>query len=304
MPVAVFRRRQFFLSRTERCGNITCMDTKGFTSFHLKLTAVLTMLIDHIGATVLLEAVRASAGREREILTFVYWTVRGIGRIAFPLFIFVLVEGFFHTRNRLKYFLRLGVFCPVAEIPYDIAFNIKPAALAAGTFFEGKSQNVMFTLAIGFFCLWLIFVWWPGYAIMTGRAVPDADGNGRTYADITRKEYVKWFANCILITAAGCYIAYSFHTDYGWAGVLGIVLCGMLRLLMPEAGREAEKFSFVGAMIPLILQNSFEAVALVDYFLIDRYNGEKGRSGLKWFFYLFYPAHLLVLGMMKYYLFK
>jgi len=267
------------------------------------MIAVLTMLIDHIGATVLLQTVRASTGNEREILLFIYWTVRGIGRIAFPLFIFMLIEGFFHTRNRGKYLLRLVLFCPVAEIPFDIALNLSPAVISAGMFWEWKSQNVMFTLAIGFFCFWLMYLRWPGYSIMNGQAEPDEEENGRTPEDISSGEYIRWFAECAVLTAAGCFAAHRFHTDYSWAGVLAIILCGLTRLLIPAA-EEARKTSFAAAMLPLILYSSFEAVALVDYFAVDMYNGKRGRYSLKWFFYLFYPVHFLILGLIKYYMFR
>ena len=293
------------------------MKKSGLTSFHIKMIAVLTMLIDHIGVTLIREMVRASAGKEQEILRFIYWTVRGIGRIAFPLFIFMLIEGFFHTRNRGKYLLRLAVFCPVAEIPFDIAVNISPAAMSAGKFIEWSSQNVMFTLTIGFLCLWILYLLWPGYAALNGQAEPETDeniekpaalstaeyGSGRSSADLSTVSYGIWFAECIAVTFAGCYIARRFHTDYNWAGVLGIILCGLTRLLIPAVD-EARKTSFIGTMLPLILQNPFEAVALVDYFAIDLYNGERGRYSLKWFFYLFYPGHLLVLGIMKYFMFR
>ena len=279
------------------------MNKSGLTSFHIKMIAVLTMLTDHIGATVLLEMFRAASGNERETLRYIYWMVRGVGRIAFPLFIFMLIEGFFHTRNRAKYLLRLLIFCPVAEIPFDIALNLSPASLTAGRLVEWTSQNVMFTLAIGFLCFWLICRCWPGYQMMNGQAAPGTDGNIRTPEDISAMEYAKWFAACAVITAAGCFAAFRFHTDYSWAGVLAIVLCGVARLLVPAAD-EVRKISFAVAMVPLILENSFEAVALVDYFAVDMYNGEKGRYSLKWFFYLFYPMHFLILGIIKYYMIR
>lgn len=97
----------------------------GINSFQLKCVAIVTMLIDHVGAIFFPE----------------YLVFRYIGRIAFPIFCFLLVEGFFHTRDIRKYLFRLGVFALISEIPYDLAFR--------GTVLEFEKQNVFFTLFIG-----------------------------------------------------------------------------------------------------------------------------------------------------------
>lgn len=97
----------------------------GVNSFQLKCVAIVTMLIDHVGAIFFPE----------------YLVFRYIGRIAFPIFCFLLVEGFFHTRDIRKYLFRLGIFALISEIPYDLAFR--------GTVLEFEKQNVFFTLFIG-----------------------------------------------------------------------------------------------------------------------------------------------------------
>lgn len=97
----------------------------GLNSFQLKCIAVITMIIDHTGAVLFPDNM----------------TLRYIGRIAFPIFCFLLVEGFFHTRDVRKYMLRLGMFAVISEIPYDLAFR--------DTVIEFEHQNVFFTLFIG-----------------------------------------------------------------------------------------------------------------------------------------------------------
>ena len=79
----------------------------GLNSFQLKCIAVITMIIDHTGAVLF----------PGELM------FRYIGRISFPIFCFLLTEGFFHTKDVRKYMLRLGIFAVVSEIPYDLAFR-------------------------------------------------------------------------------------------------------------------------------------------------------------------------------------
>lgn len=101
-------------------------------SFQLKCIAIITMLIDHIGAVLLPE----------------YIILRYIGRISFPIFCFLLTEGFFHTKNVRKYILRLGFFALLSEIPYDLAFM--------NSVMDFRRQNVFFTLFIGMVMMYAV----------------------------------------------------------------------------------------------------------------------------------------------------
>lgn len=111
------------------------MDHKsiGFlNNFTLKMIAIISMIIDHIGYVFFPEE-----------LIF-----RAFGRIAFPIFCFLLVEGFHHTRSHLNYLIRLGIFALISEVPFDLALF--------GEFFAFQRQNVFITLALGLcaiFCL-------------------------------------------------------------------------------------------------------------------------------------------------------
>lgn len=86
----------------------------------LKIIALVTMLIDHIAATLLLELIRDGIGGKA--LIDVYWVMRSVGRMAFPIYCFLLVEGFKYTSDRTKYALRLVCFAAISEIPFDMAF--------------------------------------------------------------------------------------------------------------------------------------------------------------------------------------
>lgn len=97
---------------------------------NLKLIACLTMLIDHIGA----------------ILYPDISLLRMIGRLSFPIFAFLIVEGFHHTKSIKKFGIRLGIFALISEIPYDLAFR--------GNVLDFYRQNIFFTLFLGLMCLW------------------------------------------------------------------------------------------------------------------------------------------------------
>ena len=113
---------------------------RGLSGTALKTIACVTMLIDHIGASCLengfLSAPAAPAG-----LAALDLVLRLIGRLAFPIFCFLLVEGFVHTHDVKKYIGRLLLFGLVSEVPFDLAFFRTPFAL--------DHQNVYWTLALG-----------------------------------------------------------------------------------------------------------------------------------------------------------
>lgn len=134
---------------------------KYLTGFHLKIIAVVTMLIDHVGAAVL-EQIMVSGNEMilRNYETIIFWDkiLRSIGRTAFPLYCFLLVEGFIHTRNRKKYMICMGIFALISEIPFDMAFFDKVIYMTY--------QNVFFTLLLGLLTMQAIeymqkrsFVW-------------------------------------------------------------------------------------------------------------------------------------------------
>lgn len=116
---------------------------KGITGNTLKMIAVVTMLIDHIAAVI----IENKGGQVLTDLQGIDFIMRTIGRVAFPIFCYLLVQGFIHTKNRKKYGMRLFLFALISEIPFDLAFY--------GTWFYPKYQNVFFTLLIG-----LIVLYW------------------------------------------------------------------------------------------------------------------------------------------------
>lgn len=176
----------------------------GLTGSHLKWIAIITMFIDHIGAALLERGLLPQisgavlSGNSFDFLPsdYQFWyhfdlVLRFIGRLAFPLFCFLLVEGFLHTKNIKKYLLRLGIFALVSEVPFDLAFN--------NSILEFTSQNVFFTLFLGILVLWCL-----------------------RYFEETLPAPMAPLRYLAVIT--GMMIAYFFQTDYAAFGVLLIVL--------------------------------------------------------------------------------
>lgn len=96
------------------------------------MIAIVAMLIDHVGAVLLPQ----------------YRILRLIGRIAFPIFTYTLVEGFIHTHDVKKYMTRMGILALISEIPFDLAFT--------GKILEFGHQNVFFSLFLGLLMLYLM----------------------------------------------------------------------------------------------------------------------------------------------------
>lgn len=235
---------------------------RGMTGSSLKMIAIITMLIDHTAA-VILERMLYGQGLSAETISLyiVYMVMRLIGRLGFPIFCFLLIEGFCHTRNVKKYALRLFLFALISEIPFDLGF--------IGSAFYWQYQNVFFTLFIGL----LVLI-------------------GFRFAE----EQIKWnrafliVFDCILLLA-GMWVADWLMTDYSGMGVLTIAAMYLFRKnKVLEAG--------VGCTV-LTMMSLNEVTAFFVLLPIYKYNGRRGWS-LKWFFYVFYPVHILLLYLVAY----
>ena len=253
----------------------------------LKMIAIATMFIDHIGAAILLPT------RFMEInisgsWVDIYSLFRMIGRTAFPIFVFLLAEGFFHTRSRARYFGRLALFSLLSEIPFDLAFY--------GVSFYRDSQNVFLTLSIGFLVIWGIESVYEQCGI--GRELPEKGGGKESNAlwDGAGVRYyvrgVLWLACSVPLIFAGCLAAEFLCTDYGGYGVLLTVLFYFgKRFHMPRL------VACVGGYLLFL----WEPWCIGGFLLILFYNGarKKRGKGFQYFFYLFYPVHLLVFGLLR-----
>lgn len=243
-----------------------------FSTDMLKITAMITMLIDHIGAGILENLMHSAAlsPETRSTLLDIDQILRLIGRIAFPLFCYLLVQGFLHTRSRIKYAGNLLLFAFLSEFPFDFML---------GSPLDFSSLNVIFTLLIGLLTLW---------------GIEKAKSNIFLIG---------------LISAAGMALAAILRTDYSWIGILLIVSlylfrensllqCSISLVLFFAASvvRNIGLYESIGQAV--LEQLSSKYTLLFSFWMIYRCNGKRYIKRGKYFFYLFYPIHLLLLGVL------
>ena len=163
---------------------------RGLSGTALKTIACITMLLDHIGASCIESGLSGSAAAP-SALTALDLTLRLIGRLAFPIYCFLLVEGFVHTHDVKKYIRRLFLFGLISEVPFDLAFFRTP--------FHWADQNVYWTLALGVLAM----------------------------AGLKRFEKPDGTAGLPgLLCAGGCVLlAFLVNTDYNGVGVL--IICAL-----------------------------------------------------------------------------
>lgn len=239
---------------------------KSCTGFTLKMIAVITMFIDHFGATIwermMLQEALLGARISGDTMYDIYMVLRCIGRMAFPIYCFLLVEGLTHTRNCRKYLSRLLVFAAVSEIPFDLAFN--------HTILNFTYNNVFFTLFLGLLTIWL------------------ADEIKRRFMNTPKQVFI--YPVFVLLALFGCAMAdFVFCCDYGASGIVAIWLIYIFKS-KPMVGFACSVLSLA------LLSDISEICALLMLVPVYCYNGQRGTQ-VKYLFYLFYPVHLLLLSL-------
>ncbi len=234
-----------------------CLD-----SFKLKILAAVIMLLDHSWATLFPDQEWPTA----------------VGRIAFPIFAFQTVEGFFHTHDRKNYLKRMFIFALISEIPFD---------LMNGGIIYPIHQNVMFTFCLGIIMMMLL-------------------------EKAKEKSGTVFMVTLIITLPVSFVLGFVTFVDYFGYGLWTVLIFYLFRNL--KYGRIAElagivyiNWFMIGGLVfnvPIfghiaeIPEQGFAVLALIPIWL---YNGEKGPSGkaAKYFFYIFYPAHMLVLALLN-----
>ena len=233
----------------------------------LKIIAMILMLLDHLWGTII-------PGNQWMTL---------IGRMAFPIFAFLIVEGFFHTSDLKKYMKRLFIFGLISEIPFNLIYT--------GSIIFPFHQNVMFTLLLGLLI------------------INEIDKLKNT-KEIKKKiiPILKIFL-FLLISIIG-------FVDYGVTGVLTIVVFYLFRgFKLAWIGQLISLILlyivfFEGQSVILNIFNyeyflPLQSIGILSLIFIWLYNGEKGKNNklIKYLFYSFYPVHMLVIYLIYYFIF-
>lgn len=234
----------------------------GFSGSTLKIIGMIAMFIDHFAASILYYGVLPPFTPDSDIsflqsptmYTFyvIYQIMRIIGRIALPIFCFLLVEGFYYSSNRKKYMMRLFLFGILSEYPFDLAIFHKPL--------DWSHQNIYFTLLIGFAVIWFLDL-----------------------LQQKSKSICNHFLQLFVILS-GCGLAYLLRTDYDYNGIILIVILYLFRY--------DRKLSTLLGCTSLY----WNLPAMLAFIPLYYYNSQRGLN-LKYFFYAFYPLHLLLFGI-------
>lgn len=234
------------------------------SAFMLHVTAMLFMLCDHSWAMLF---------PSQRWLTCV-------GRIAFPIFAFMIVEGYFHTHNLKKYVLRMLIFALISEIPFDLMY--------AGIWFHPFHQNVLWTFLIAMAGIWLM---------------EKAKQKGKLWLTILTD---------VLVVLVGIILGFATMVDYYGTGVLTVFVFYFFR--------KRKWWCYVGQLLVLywlnvellgglvypfeIFGHQFELVeqglALLALIPIWLYRGKQGfhNKAFQYFCYAFYPVHCFILFLL------
>ena len=237
------------------------------TSFVIKIIAICSMFCDHLSDSL--------------IGHFTFLNV--IGRIAFPLFAFQIVIGYKKTSNVKKYLTRLLIFAIISQIPFQVFITNYTG--------ERFNLNIFFTLACGLISLIIL------------------------NKNFTKNKVLNT-AIQIMLTSIICILSWLLNFDYKVTGILTIIL---IYYTYPCDWNEDKKtieyrktpLLFLGAIClslieygDILMQGQLTVfiqifiASLLPIFIMLAYNGEKGKS-LKYFFYAFYPVHLIILDLIS-----
>lgn len=191
-----------------------------------------------------------------------------IGRITAPTMCFFIVEGYYHTRDIKRYALRLGIFAIISQLPYYYLQTGK-FELSVGP----EKFNVIYTLLLSLFAVW---------------AWNKIENRALKITIITVLCLLALLGDWIFIAVLYSLLFAAYRDDVKkrtlWFDVLSIVMV---------------VFSALSSRNPAI--QLFQIGVLLFLPLMLLYNGKRGGGTYsKWIFYIFYPAHLLILGLIKY----
>ena len=280
--------------------------------FTLKILALTAMIIDHTGYFL----------RANSLIAYdPYNLMRAIGRIAFPIYCFLLVNGFDKSSNRRRYLSRLLLFAALSQIPYTLLFDYGSSfSLAQPVLSLGLAENGIICIAValcalvayalllgmdrGFVCLALFFLCGTLRLSLFGVELLGAELNvfytlsfglaammvleGLVYADVPLQKLLP--AALILVVSI---LLFQPAADYAWQGLALIAALWLCRRSRPAQAAVMALWCWWMYWPGTPVRFYFSLLSLLPVLL---YNGKKG-PGLKLGFYAAYPLHLLVLGL-------
>lgn len=225
----------------------------------IKLIAIIAMTIDHLAWAIF-------PGSQAVCYVF---ALHVVGRLTAPIMWFFIAEGCHYTRNMKKYIGRLFAFAFVSHFAYAFAFGIPFVPLSTGVF---NQTSVMWSLT------------WAAVLIY-----------------ICSQEHIpQWIKTVSIIVI--CLI--SFPSDWSSIAVMCPLFLYTHRNRFKLQAMDIVLWSFVYAAVYFIFLDKLYGVLQMFTFLtipiLSQYNGERGKwKGMKWFFYIYYPAHLIVIGLIR-----
>lgn len=233
------------------------------TALHLKIIACACMLCDHMWSTVI-------PGNN--------W-LTCVGRIAFPIFAFQVVEGFFHTSDFKKYLGRMLIFALISEIPFNL--------MVEGSPINPFHQNVMFTFCLSLLCMMLL-----EKAKKKGRAVFILSTIG-----VFIVSFILGFVTFVDYFGYGIWMVLLFYLThekrFGWI----FQLAGMLYINCFMIGGLVYNIPVFGLTLEFPEQG-FAMFALIPIWLYSGKSGIRSKA-VKYACYIFYPAHMLILFLVS-----
>ncbi len=233
--------------------------TKGLSSNQIKLIAIAAMTIDHLTWVIFPNTQRV----------WYVFALHIIGRLTAPIMWFFIAEGCRYTRSMKKYALRLFAFAAVSHFAYCFAFGIKLNPLEGGVF---NRTSVMWALALS-----VVLV------------------------SIIRSENVKQWQK---IAAVALFCVLAFPADWSSIAVMAPVYIYLHAGQRKKQMADIVIWTFMYAAVYFIfidkLYGALQMFTFLSVPVLMLYNGGRGKmKGMKWLFYIYYPAHLFLLGFLR-----
>ena len=235
------------------------------TSFSLHIMAMMFMLCDHLWGTIV-------PGND--------W-LTCIGRLAFPIYAFMIVEGYFHTKSLKKYVCRLLIFAVISEIPFNLAMG--------SSLFYPIHQNVLwsFLISVG------LIAWnekvkekqiWVRILVGAAAVIIGYIGGIITFVD---------FYNAGILTV----LVFYFFRGKKWWHYIGQAIC-LYYINFEMLGGLSYEIDIFGQTY-FIARQGIALIALIPIWLCKGKQGYHSKA-FQYFNYAFYPLHLLILGLLKF----